>query len=141
LIFPLLNNTSLLANFSPSRHAITPQHPKSTTNGYPTKLKISNHQFAHHNAQSSEQQALTTSFEELNNALRQIIVRKELPTCPYHRAIVDMVPNSHYHDTSPMSRFLEESAYEQSSLFIRNDTGKPSTARFCTCLVNMEARQ
>jgi hypothetical protein len=104
-------------------------------------LEISNQQFTHHNAQSSQQQALTTSFGELDNALRQTIERKEFPTCPYHWAVVDMVRDGHHHDTSPMRRFLGEAAYEQSSLFIRNDTGKLSTGRYCTCLASTKARR
>jgi hypothetical protein len=92
-------------------------------------------------AQDTQGHELDVSFEQLNIALYRQREKKELPTCPYHRPIVDMVPTRHQRDTSPMSRFLEEGPSERSALTIRGDTGKISSYRCCTCLMDVEVRR
>ena len=58
------------------------------------------------------------------------------PICPYHYPIMQMHPPCQQSDRNmgPMERFLAETGpAEQSSLFMRPDTGLPSTSKDCTC--------
>src|SRR6266487_3591003 len=58
----------------------------------------------------------------------------EAQRCPYHRSILHLEPPTvSRYELSPMGRFLAESPSEQSSLFLRPDTGKLSTSKECLC--------
>jgi hypothetical protein len=57
--------------------------------------------------------------------------------CLYHNLVLAMPSSGHQKGLSPMDRFLAEGPAEQSAMFIRGDTGKPSNNKDCTCANNI----
>ncbi|PMD20103.1 hypothetical protein NA56DRAFT_749987 [Hyaloscypha hepaticicola] len=66
----------------------------------------------------------------------------EAPRCPYHHSILRLEPSTiSRYGLPPMKRFITESSSETSSLFLRPDTGKPSTSKECLCGANNAAEK
>jgi len=64
----------------------------------------------------------------------------EAQICPYHHSILHLEPfPANEYGLSPMRRFITEPSSEQSSLFLRPDTGKLSTSKDCLCGTNKTA--
>ncbi|KAF2027392.1 hypothetical protein EK21DRAFT_39469, partial [Setomelanomma holmii] len=61
---------------------------------------------------------------------------KSSSACEHHLRIIDMSSIEVKKDLDPMERFLAEGPTEQSTLFIRWDTGELSTSKGCTCEAN-----
>ncbi|KAN0089872.1 hypothetical protein V8E51_018451 [Hyaloscypha variabilis] len=67
--------------------------------------------------------------------------KTETPTnaqrCPYHHPILQLKPSAvSGYGLPPMRRYLTEPSSESSSMFLRPDTGKPSTSKGCLCGAN-----
>ncbi|KAE9370228.1 hypothetical protein N431DRAFT_509293 [Stipitochalara longipes BDJ] len=61
----------------------------------------------------------------------------EAQRCPYHHPVLLLEPSAVSGcGLPPMRRFITEPSSETSSLFLRPDTGKPSTSKECLCRAN-----
>lgn len=60
--------------------------------------------------------------------------------CSYHGPIIRMESRNivQQDGVSPMGRFLQEGAFDQSALVLRADTGRISIARECSCYMDGE---
>lgn len=52
---------------------------------------------------------------------------------PYHKGILRMDFTNKDNDVNPMQRFLNQGSEDESAVFIREDNGKFSLYKGCTC--------
>ncbi|MCJ1375962.1 hypothetical protein MMC20_007200 [Loxospora ochrophaea] len=126
------------------------EKPRTTKNG--TQPSTSRQQLLQSssnvssNAQNSRQYEPGAYQDSRASGFSWGAVGNQSATCPYHGAAVAQTAYAYDQQArglSPMDRFLAEDPSQQSAMFVRPDTGRPSTSRVCTCYAatHEESRQ